>query len=109
MRSRLYPWSTISRRLSYPRVAKSSRKWRLTAGPGPRRFGFLFRRIVARSLSPTKFLAMVLFFTPFTALPANWYVDKIATGSGTGASWADAWTRFSDINWGDILAGDTIT
>ncbi|HYA40447.1 MAG TPA: hypothetical protein VEF34_04050 [Syntrophobacteraceae bacterium] len=44
------------------------------------------------------------------AQAANWYVDPNATGSNTGASWANAWTAFSSITWGSggVQAGDTL-
>ena len=38
----------------------------------------------------------------------NWYVDKVATGSGNGGSWDNAWTTLGTIVWSSINPGDTI-
>jgi len=40
----------------------------------------------------------------------TWYVDNLATGSRTGASWANAWPNFASIKWGTggVTAGDTL-
>lgn len=37
-----------------------------------------------------------------------WYIDRDATGSANGTSWANAWNTFEQISWGSISAGDTI-
>ena len=42
------------------------------------------------------------------AWASNWYVDPLAAGSNSGASWTNAWPSFSTINWGSINPGDTI-
>lgn len=39
---------------------------------------------------------------------ATWYVDRGATGSNNGQSWANAWNNTTSINWGSVTAGDTI-
>ena len=47
-----------------------------------------------------------------TICPAAWatdfHVDNAATGSNSGASWADAWDSFASIDWGSVNPGDTI-
>ena len=39
---------------------------------------------------------------------ANWYVNKAATGAGTGADWTNAWKDFNNINFSSVACGDTI-
>ncbi|NOZ61310.1 MAG: hypothetical protein GXO74_06480 [Calditrichaeota bacterium] len=41
-------------------------------------------------------------------LATDFYVDKNASGSNNGTSWANAWRSFSDINWSNVKPGDTI-
>ena len=38
----------------------------------------------------------------------RWFVDKNASGSNNGLSWANAWTSFSAINWTSLGANDTL-
>jgi hypothetical protein len=42
--------------------------------------------------------------------PGNtvWYVEKGATGTGNGASWANAWNELDQINWSLIKPGHTL-
>lgn len=63
-----------------------------------------------------KYILIILF--SFNLFAQNvWYVDRDATGSYTGRSWANAWTDFDSvdywgngtgINWAIIQPGDTI-
>ena len=39
---------------------------------------------------------------------SSYYVDKNASGSNNGTSWADAWEAFSEIDWASIGPGDTL-
>jgi hypothetical protein len=39
---------------------------------------------------------------------ATWFVDKTASGSGTGTSWTNAVTALSSIPWGSVVAGDRV-
>jgi len=58
------------------------------------------------------FLTLIFFliysFIVNPSFSANWYIDKKASGKKNGISWDDAWESFSDINWTEIQAGDTI-
>jgi hypothetical protein len=56
-------------------------------------------------------IIVALIITSFfitTANATNWYVDKDATGSGTGTSWDNAWASFGAIVWNSVNGGDTI-
>src|SRR5579862_1290966 len=53
-----------------------------------------------------KFLAILLFFTLFSAGATTWYVDSTVSASGTGTSWATAWKALSNIT--GVKAGDTV-
>jgi hypothetical protein len=42
------------------------------------------------------------------AMATDFYVDKNASGSNNGTSWANAWQSFSSINWNSIQPGDIV-
>ncbi len=42
------------------------------------------------------------------AWAADWYVNKAATGTGTGADWTNAWKDYNNIAFGSVACGDTI-
>ena len=37
-----------------------------------------------------------------------WYVDKDASGNGSGTSWTNAATKLDNLSWGSIAGGDTV-
>jgi hypothetical protein len=43
-----------------------------------------------------------------TTLPNIYYVDKNATGNGSGSSWTNASKTVSDLHWANINGGDTV-
>src|SRR5574338_1632324 len=55
-----------------------------------------------------KILIITLLFFFTVSAQTLWYIDRDATGSKNGTSWANAWNRFEQINWASISAGDTI-
>lgn len=58
-------------------------------------------------LQDVALISFLLFFTlHLNAQP--FYVDNVNSGNGNGASWATAWSSFSNINWNAISPGDTI-
>lgn len=42
------------------------------------------------------------------AAPSDWFVDNAASGAGSGTSWADAWPRLANIDWGAVKPGDRV-
>jgi hypothetical protein len=54
---------------------------------------------------------LILFLLAGTALPswsATKFVNKSATGSNNGTSWANAWTNVSSIGWSGLAGGDVV-
>ena len=57
----------------------------------------------------SKSICFILFAA--AALPswsATKFVNKAASGSGNGTSWANAWTNVSSIGWSGLAAGDVV-
>src|SRR5574338_1113696 len=55
-----------------------------------------------------KILIITLLFFFTVSAQTLWYIDRDATGSKNGTSWANDWNRFEQISWASISAGDTI-
>lgn len=52
---------------------------------------------------------MLIILLSYRIFPqTSWYVDKNATGSNNGTSWANAWTSFASINWAGMANGDDL-
>lgn len=45
---------------------------------------------------------------PSGTVIGQWFVDNSVVSSGNGLSYATAWKNFSNINWSNVQAGDTI-
>jgi hypothetical protein len=63
--------------------------------------------------NPYRLLVVMVALASHLVLPASaavWYVDKDATGSNNGTSWANAWRTFASVVWGTsgVKAGDTL-
>lgn len=54
-----------------------------------------------------RWLALIL-LSATVAHGATWYVDKDATGSNNGTSWANAWTNMPNVVWASFTAGDDL-
>jgi hypothetical protein len=53
-------------------------------------------------------LGLLLLASQFTAQGTTWYVDNVATGANSGASWTDAWSSFAAIQWNWLRPGDNL-
>lgn len=49
-----------------------------------------------------------LYFSTFSIMGKNYYVDKYASGSNNGTSWKNAWNSFSMIEWSRLESGDVL-
>jgi hypothetical protein len=58
-----------------------------------------------------KRLPVLVALVALAAIPCaadDFYVDRAASGSGSGTSWANAWTEIDRIDWGRVGPGDTV-
>ena len=54
-----------------------------------------------------KILILFVFFLPIFIYSNNWHVSTSLSGNGSGDSWANV-ARFSNFNWAQVGAGDTV-
>lgn len=53
-------------------------------------------------------LAFLLCLTTGTSWCVTKFVNKSATGSNNGTSWANAWKELNSVNWSGLSGGDTV-
>ena len=54
------------------------------------------------------FLIQVVTLQTLAQTTSKWFVDKNATGTGTGRTIENAWTSFANIGWTSMATGDTL-
>jgi hypothetical protein len=70
--------------------------------------GYLTQTYIDSIISTGKSINPLLQFINTNTLPSIYYVDKDATGDGSGSNWTNAATSVSALDWSRIQAGDTI-
>jgi hypothetical protein len=56
----------------------------------------------------SKIVWVMMFAATIPSWSATKFVNKSATGSNNGTSWANAWTNVSSIGWSGLSAGDVV-